>query len=128
MDLLGHWMLVTYLSLLETPIRCTLPLANFLRVKPKLWEGVAKCLKKTRIELPNRELPELRKEVAKSKCILVPLNKVEEYYEGEDGNTTLLVEFNECTHEAILDSGAGIAIATKGTCKSWEKPALRKTQ
>ena len=33
-------------SLLATPIRCTLPLADVLRVKPELWEGVAKCLRK----------------------------------------------------------------------------------
>ena len=70
-------------------------------------------MKKMGIELPNGELPELKEEVVKPKCKPVPLNKVGEYCEGEDGNTTLPVEFNDCTHEAILDSGAGIAIATK---------------
>ena len=44
-----------------------------------------------------------------------PLNKVWEYCEGENGNTTLLVEFNECKHEAIIESGVGIAVATKET-------------
>lgn len=38
------------------------------------------------------------------------------------------MEFNECSHEAILDSGAGIAIATKATWEQWGKPALRKTR
>ena len=80
------------------------------------------------IKLPSGELPELKEDKVKPKCKPVPLNKVGEYCEGEDGNTTLPVEFNECSHKAILDSGAGIAIATKGTWESWGKPALRKTQ
>ena len=40
----------------------------------------------------------------------VPLNKVGQYNDGEDANTTLPVELNGCKHIAILDSGAGIAI------------------
>ena len=50
------------------------------------------------------------------------------YCEGEDGNTTLPVEFNEVKSLAILDSGAGVAIATKDVWESWGKPALRKTR
>ena len=33
--------------------------------------------------------------VAKVKCELAPINKVGDYCEGEDSNTTLPVEFNE---------------------------------
>ena len=40
----------------------------------------------------------------------------------------LPVEFNDCTHEAILDSGAGIAIATKETWVKWGQLALRRTR
>ena len=75
-------------NLLATPIKCTLPLADVLRVKPELWEGVAKCLKKMGIKLPNGELLGLKEDQVEPKCKPVPLNKVGEYCEGEDGNTT----------------------------------------
>ena len=58
----------------------------------------------------------------------VPINKVGNYSEGEDGNTTLPVKFNDIKNMAILDSGAGVAIATKQIWESWGKPALRKTR
>ena len=38
------------------------------------------------------------------------------------------VTFNEITTLAILDSGAGVAIATKQMWDSWGQPALRKTR
>ena len=38
------------------------------------------------------------------------------------------MEFNEVKSLAILDSGAGLAIATKEVWESWGKPALRKTR
>ena len=66
--------------------------------------------------------------VKKVKCEPVPLNKVGDYYEGDDGNTTLLVEFNEVKSLAILDSGVGVAIATKQVRESWGKLALKKTR
>ena len=52
----------------------------------------------------------------------VPLNKVGDYCEGEDGNTSLPVEHAGVKSMAILDSGAGVAIATKAIWESWEKP------
>ena len=51
--------------------------------------------------------------VKRVKCKPVPLNKVGDYCEGDDGNTTLPVEFNEVKGLAILDSRVGVAIATK---------------
>ena len=47
---------------------------------------------------------------------------------GEDGNTTIPVEFARQTNIAIMDSGAGVAIATKNMWKSWGKPARMKLQ
>ena len=61
------------------------------------------------------------------KCEPVPLKKVGDYCEGDDGNTTLPVEFNEVKSLAILDSGAGVAIATKQVWEAWGKSTLRKT-
>ena len=58
----------------------------------------------------------------------VPLNKVGDYCKGEDSNTTIPVDFNGQQTLAILDSGAGVAIATKRIWESWGKPAIRKTR
>ena len=58
----------------------------------------------------------------------VPLNKVGDYYEGEDSNTTIPIEFKGQQTLAILDSGTGVAIATKRIWESWGKPAIRKTR
>ena len=66
--------------------------------------------------------------VRKVKYKPVPSNKVGDYCEGEDNNTTLPVEFNEVKSMAILDSGAGVAIATKEVWDAWGNPALRKTR
>ena len=63
--------------------------------------------------------------IKKVKCELVPLNKVGDYKE-DDGNTTLPMEFNEFKSLAILDSGVGVAIATKQVWESWGKPILKK--
>ena len=56
------------------------------------------------------------------------VNKVGDYCEGEEGNTTLPVEYNGVNTKAILDSGAGIAIVTKQTWEKWGKPAIRETK
>ena len=58
----------------------------------------------------------------------VPVNKVGEYCEGEDGNITLPVEYNNVKTLAILDSGDNIAIATKSLWEAWGKPAIRRTR
>ena len=54
-----------------------------------------------------------RKVVKKLKFEPIPIIKVGDYCEGEDSNTTLPVEFNEGKSMAILDSKAGVKIATK---------------
>ena len=118
-------------ALLSAPVRVSLPLANVLKVRPELWHEVVKCLKKMGIEMPLvQELKETMviDPTKKVKCEPVPLNKVGDYCEGDDGNTTLPVEFNRVKSLVILDSGAGVAIATKQVWESWGKPALRKTR
>lgn len=44
------------------------------------------------------------------------------------GTPRYLLKFNEVTSLVILDSGAGVAIATKQIRVSWGQPALRKTR
>ena len=67
-----------------------------------------------------------REVVGKVKCELVPINKVGDYNEREDNNTALPVEFNDIKSMAILDSGAGVAIATKYVWDAWGNLDLRK--
>ena len=56
----------------------------------------------------------------------IPLNKEGNYYKGENDNTNSPLKFNEVKSVAILDSGIGVAIATKKVWKSWGKPTLRR--
>ena len=46
----------------------------------------------------------------KVRCEPVPLNKVGDYSEGSNSNTTLPVEYNDVQNLAILDSGVGLAL------------------
>ena len=87
-------------------------------------------MKKMGIHLPSADAIEkvVRDSKPNVRCEPIPLNKVGDYFEGDDGNTTLLVEFNEVNNLAILDSGARVAIATKQVWESWGKPALRRTR
>ena len=62
-----------------------------------------------------------------SKPTPIPVNKVGQH-EGEDGNTTLPVTINKMKSIAILDSGAGVSIATKAVWKAWGAPTIRKTR
>ena len=118
-------------AMLSTPIQVTLPLADVLKIKPDLWDGIARVFKQMGIKVPPQETLHRVKEKEQQNqgnCKPVPINKVGDYCEGEDGNTTLPVTFNGITTMAILDSGAGVAIATKQMWDAWGKPALRKTR
>ena len=114
---------------MSAPIRCTLPLADVLRVRPELWKELGLQLKKLGVELPiSEQIPNLEKIKKQKTYEPVPLNKVGDYCEGEDSNTTIPVDFNGQQTLAILDSGAGVAIATQRIWESWGKPAIRKTR
>ena len=56
----------------------------------------------------------------------VPLNKAKNYYEDKDSNTTIPMSYQGIKTFAILDSGAGLAIATKGIWESWGRLVLEK--
>ena len=58
----------------------------------------------------------------------VPLNKVGEYCERTDANIILPKKYNDVETLAILDSGAGVAIATKHIWEKWGRPAIQKTR
>ena len=122
--------LVNLSALMSAPIKVTLPLADVLKVKPELWKDVGKMLRRLGVKLPNSDTISAwqAEEETKKNYQPVPINKVGEYCEGDDGNTTIPVEFAGKRTMAILDSGAGIAIATKRIWETWGKPTLRKTR
>ena len=48
---------ITKLSaLMLAPIKCTLPLSDILKVRPELWEEVAKYLKTIGVDMPMMKL------------------------------------------------------------------------
>ena len=47
---------------------------------------------------------------------------------ASEGNTTLFVELENVVFMAILDSGAGMSVATKSIWEKWGKPMVRSTQ
>ena len=116
---------------MSAPIRCTLPLSDVLKAKPELWEEVAKYLKSIGVEMPimeHNQIHTTKSAKANGNTEPVPLNKVGDYCEGEDSNTTIPIEFKATYTLAILDSGAGVAIATNKICELWGRPVLRKTR
>lgn len=62
------------------------------------------------IKIPSRQMSKSTNQSEQQKpvnCEPLPINKVGDYCEGEDGNTTLPLEFNNVKSLAILDSEAG---------------------
>ena len=55
---------------------------------------------------------------------LVPINKVGKYCDSEEGNITLLIEYNNGKTMEILDKGAEIAIATRNVWEARGKLAI----
>ena len=46
----------------------------------------------------------------------------------DEGNTTLPIVYEGIKSIAILDSGAGISIATKSIWEKWGRPTVRRTR
>ena len=118
------------ISLLSTPIDYKLTLGEILKVRPHLWNELATILEKMGIKgIKPKELNQLQNgDKAHAPLQPVPVNKVGEYCEGEDGNITLPAKYNNVKTLAVLDSGAAIAIATKSLWEAWGKPAIRRMQ
>ncbi|MCO5577550.1 hypothetical protein L7F22_031381 [Adiantum nelumboides] len=117
-------------EMLSTPVTCTITLSELLKISPHLWEEMGKHLETKGIKIPiQTDPPREAKQIGNQQTAQpVPINKVGDYCEGEEGNTTLPVEYNEIKTIAILDSEAEVAIATKQIWEKWGKSALRKTR
>ena len=105
-------------------------LDEVLKQRPKLQLEVVKSLKKMGIHLLAMDAIErvVKENKPNVRCEPNPLNKVGDYNEGNNSNTTLQAEFNEVQNLAILDSGVGVALITVQVQEAWGKPALRRTQ
>ena len=109
---------------MSVPVTCTLPLA----VRTDVWQNIAGLSKLGEFCKKHRIEPESIKPVRK-KPVKVPINTVAYVPKSDDtGNTTLPVALNDYKANAILDTGAGVSIATESVWKKWGKPTLRKTR
>ena len=117
-------------ALLSAKVRVTMTLAEVLEKRPELWLEVVKSLKKMDVHLPAADAIEkvVKETKPKVRCERVPLNKVGDYSEGNDSNTTLPVKYNDVQSLAISDSGARVALITVQVWEAWGKLALRKTR
>ena len=71
-------------ALLAAPIKCTLPLADILKVKPELWKDVGKCLERMGIHVPITKTKQVLKAMKQKAKVVepIPVNKVRDYCEG----------------------------------------------
>ena len=95
-----------------------------------MWNELAKTLHSLGLKgIQDKHIKQLKENHQTPTSVQpVPLNKVGDYCEGLDGNITLPIEYNDVETLAILNSGAGVAIATKLIWEKWGKPAIRKTR
>ena len=113
-------------AILSAPIRCTLPLIELMKVRPALWESLTEklaeqgVLNKGRFDQVNTAKTTYYKPVE--------LKKVNKIQSKDEGNTTLPITYEGIESIAILDSGAGISIATKSIWEKWGRPTVRRTR
>ena len=88
-----------------------------------------------KLSVPDEEIPKLllrpKKPIepeVESEVEHISINKVSKKIGPSEGNTTLPVEHGSIISIAILDSGAGISVATKSIWEKWGKPTVRSTR
>ena len=88
-----------------------------------------------KLSVPDEEIPKLllspKKPIeleVKSEVEHISINKVSKKIGPSEGNTTHPVEHGSIISIAILDSGAGISVATKSIWEKWGKPTVRSTR
>ena len=114
-------------KLLTTPVPWTLTLGELLRLKPELLEELGQSLVTQGVltkDIPSQLALSHRTKTGER----VEVNKVTGLKVKDAGNTTLPVECEGIKTIAILDSGAGISIATKSIWEKWGKPTVRSTR
>ena len=118
--------LVDLEAIISAPIKCTLPLIELMKVFPKLWEGLTKKLVEKGVLNKGR-----LSQVGPARTTYlepVELKKVSGIQTKNVGNTTMPINYKDIESIAILDSCAGISIATKSIWEKWGRPTIRRTR
>ena len=91
---------------MSTPITATWSLADFLKVRPEMWESVANMLQKRVINTTKKDIDNKSLKRSESVSLQLPVCKVTNYEQPsrKKGNATLLVEFQGIKTMAILDT------------------------
>ena len=111
---------------MSAPIRCRMPLIELMKHRPELWE----CLTEKLVEqgvLNRRHFSQVGPS-KRSHQEPIELKKVSGIQTKDEGNTTLPINHKGIESIAILDSGAGISIATKSIWEKWGRPTIRRTR
>src|SRR5271156_4088460 len=117
-------------AILAAPVTTTLPLMDFLKVKPEMWAQVSRLLRSKGFEIGDDVKSITQLSDSTGLVRKVPLNKVNKYEQPnrDKGNAMLPIKMGKVKTFAILDTGAGISIATKAMWIKWGQRALRKTR
>lgn len=113
---------------LAAKVTCTLSLGKLLKVKPKLLEKIGQHIQGHDLAMAKETKTTQTKENLTISIGQVPVNKVSSPSRGNEGNTTLPVEHARIISITILDSGAGISVATKSIWEKWEKPTVKSSR
>ena len=113
-------------AILSAPIKCTLPLIELMKIRPALWESLTEKLDEQGVL--NRGRFDQVNTAKTTYYEPVKLKKVNKIQSKDEGNTTLPVLHEGIESIAILDSGAGISIATKSIWEKWGRPTVRQTR
>ena len=110
---------------LSTQITCTLSLRELMRAQPKIWEGITEdMVAQGLLNKGKFDQIELAKAIVETH---IEFSKVSGIQGKEKGNTTLLITYKGVESTTILDSKAGIIIATKTIWGKWGKPIVTHT-
>ena len=111
-------------DIMTSPFTTTLPLVDLLKVKLELWEQVARRLNRQKyVDLTHiLQMEQLNKQPSQKKLVSVNGMSHTKSTRTNMGNTKLLAECKGVRTLAILDTSAGISIATK---TMWGKKKMK---
>ena len=100
-------------------------------MKPEMWAQVSRMLQNKGYACIKNLNPEDNKEITTETSVQkLSFNKLNNYgkHRADKGNSMLPIQMGKVKTLAILDTGAGVSIATKAMWIKWGQLSLRKTQ